>query len=119
MNGLAPQTFKPQPYRSNTRPRKQNRTSSQSDANSSQTSAQTSNQTNTRPSTQLAPSVSLQGTTKTNATLNKPASVCDNSRGTPGQHAATNTSESHATSSISLGNISKQGIYLFNYYIIL
>lgn len=115
VNGLAPQTFKPQPYRTNTRPRKQNRTtsSSQSETSSSQvTTTQNTttntNQNNTRQVAQVPPSVSPQGTPKTSAATNSkpPPLLCDSPRGSHISHSGGvgDNHDAHITSSIPLGN---------------
>lgn len=62
VNGLAPQTFKPQQYRSSTRPRKQSRAGAQAEP-----STQVSSQGSSRQGTQLPPAISPQGTPKSNS----------------------------------------------------
>lgn len=97
VNGLAPQTFKPQPYRSSTRPRKQSRASAQGDP-----PTQSSSQGSSRQGTQLPPPVSPQGTPKSNTgtSRNVPIMGGDTPRITAMHHTH---DENRTTSSAHIG----------------
>ncbi|KAF5280521.1 hypothetical protein FQR65_LT00272 [Abscondita terminalis] len=105
VNGLAPQTFKAAPYRSNNRIRKQNRTTSTSQPESNaQGTSQSSNQNN-KQNTQVPPSVSPHGLAKSaNATVNpKPPALPDSPRGSHTQHVNNEMQDAHHSSNITLG----------------
>lgn len=104
VNGLAPQTFKTPPYRSNNRIRKQNRTTASQAETSAQGTSQSSNPNN-KQNTQVPPSVSPQGLVKTsNATVNaKPPALPDSPRGSHVQHVNHDVLDVHHTNNITLG----------------
>lgn len=101
VNGLAPQTFKAPPYRSNNRVRKQNRAASQAESNP-QGSSQNSNQNN-KQTTQVPPSVSPQGIKTNTAAITKPQVLTDSMRtSNPQPNVNNDGQDAHSANSVPL-----------------
>lgn len=98
INGLAPQQFKSQPFRSNTRPRKQNRTSN---AESSNSSAAT-NQGNSSQQANAPPSVSPQGTSRVSTSNGTRSTVANDRIRNILQNVITEAEDSHLSNNIQL-----------------